>query len=1108
MAMPERPARQPLRASLALIAGIGLSLLPLWSEASWLLAGPWLAQPLYALGVAWWLGSRPAGEEAGRWLPDAIALAMLWGMAGALAWFAMAWPLPMLMRSGSLAAALGTSAATGIALIVLWRYWPVFARAERTGGGLADFYETAADEGDVATGAGLLIALAIAAILAMVLCAAWDGIATPLLRYALLAVQAALAPLLHATIHKLGSEPPRSRYEYTEPAAVANAPAIRPRPAPAPVLPSFDDIGDPNLRVYAAARAGRADEAIAALRRGADPQRLPDQDERDQRSLPVLASVIPDVTLLRELIARGVDLNRQHAGLTPLLAATRDSWHGRIEVVTTLLSNGADPRIADAEGNTPLHHAARSSDADVAARLLDAHALLDALNVEGFSPLGVACEAGNWRLARFLLDHGARPEPDRGQPALLAAAAGEDDAAGVQLLLKHKARVDARGDHQATALMIACAANDPDIVEALLEAGAEVDAQDVEGLTALMHAAHCGSEAALKKLAARKPDPARMDNQGRNALAIACASQAAEPSLVRELIAMGADPQQQSHDGRKAIDHALAAGRWRLVVELDPDYPLPESVAEDLAAGPVERSPEQLLRDALAARRFEQAEAALRLGDALALTTSQLREFSLEADLDVFDWLLLHGADPEIRERGSDSLVFALLDRGGSGTGALQRLLDRAVSPAGAGGLARYLHACMLSEASARSREQLALNLVERGADPFVASAGTPPLHFAIRLGWLRLAERLLTMGIAPDARDARGITALQLACTLGRETAVRLLVRAGASPDARTPTGETALGIALAAERSDLVAWLDWRGWRLPLRPLHPTDLPVAAMVGDAGAVRRLLDLGMPIDTIDAQGCTALLRAAGGGQLVVVGMLLQRGADTGIASSTGATALSAAVSMRHPQIVEMLLAQGADVNRPLPGGVTPLMLAAALGLPEMVSRLLSQGADLKLRDERGLGALHCACSYAFSAQDRQRALALVDDLLLAGAEAEEPTHNGQTPLLLLLGASHEPGAASNEDVILAALESLLNEGISLETRDQRGFTAMHLAAMHGLGRVAQRLIAAEADRRPHDTLGRTPYDLALQHGFADVAAEFEPLRSSAPPLARLARKE
>jgi ankyrin repeat protein len=1102
MALPERPARHPLRAALALVSGIALALIPVFGKSGWLLIGPWLAQPLFALATAWWFGSRPAKELASRWLPDAVALALLWGSAWLLAWLVLALPLPMLLQTGTLNAALGTSAAIGLTLIVLWRYGPVFAQAERSGGGLADFQKAAGRIDETATARSLLIALAIGCIVTTTLCAGWGGIVGPTLRSALLIAQALVAPWLHAAIHRLGREAPRAGKIKTTPPVIV----------PAPARFDFDNIGDLDLRAYAAARAGRADEALVALALGADPQRLPDADEKDQRSLPVLAAVISDLSLLRELISRGVDLNCMHAGLTPLLAATRDSWHGRAEAVTMLLANGADARVTDADGNTPLHHAARSSDPAVAARLLDANALVDALNAEDISPLGVACAVGNWRLARFLLDHGARCEPvdgeRSGRPALLAAAAGEDDSAGAQLLLKHKAKVDARGPGEVTALMLACAADNPEIVDALLDAGAAVNAQDIEGATALMHAARAGSEAVLPRLAKARPDTSLVDSDGRNALAIACASDAAEPSLIRALIGMGADPQQASHDGRRAVDHALAAGRWRLVAELDPKHELPESVAEDLAESPHDRSTAELLRDALAARRFDRALPLLQLGDAIALVTSLLPQFALEADLDVFDWLLANGADPEARARGEDCLFFALLARGGAATGALQRLLDRAVSPAGAGGLARYLHACAQGEASSRTQEQLALALLERGADPFDASPeGDIALHLAIQLGWLRFAKRLLAIGCAPDARDARGFTALQIACTLGREAAVRMLVRAGASPELRTPTGETALGIALAANRGDLAMWLDWRGWRLPLRALQPTDLPAAAMVGDAGAVQRLLDLGLPIDAVDSQGCTALLRAAGGGQLSVVEILLQRGADAGRAAATGATALSAAVSMRHPQIVELLLAHGAQVDQPLSSGVTPLMLAAALGLPEMVARLLAHRADLQRRDERGLNALHCAANYAFQARERQRVLALLDTLLLSGADADAVSKNGQTPLMLLLGAGVEPGTPCDEGLVLEAMEYLLNEGVSLEARDHRGFTPIHLAALHGLARVVKRLIAAGAERRPHDALGRTPYDLALSRGYVDIAAEFEPLRSGTPAIARFLRE-
>ncbi|KAG1248446.1 hypothetical protein G6F68_013788 [Rhizopus microsporus] len=165
--------------------------------------------------------------------------------------------------------------------------------------------------------------------------------------------------------------------------------------------------------------------------------------------------------------------------------------------------------------------------------------------------------------------------------------------------------------------------------------------------------------------------------------------------------------------------------------------------------------------------------------------------------------------------------------------------------------------------------------------------------------------------------------------------------------------------------------------------------------MAGDVDAVRRLIDLGFAVAAVDAQGCTALLRAAGGGHLAVTDLLLARGADPQHAAASGATPLSAAVSMRQVNIVSALLDAGAKLEHRLPGGVTVLMLASALGLPDIVARLLTAGADVHAGDAQQLGPLHCAALYGFSARDRSRLLALLDTLLLAGAEPDQAAAAG-----------------------------------------------------------------------------------------------------------------
>ena len=145
---------------------------------------------------------------------------------------------------------------------------------------------------------------------------------------------------------------------------------------------------------------------------------------------------------------------------------------------------------------------------------------------EGVTPLGIACVAGNWRLAKFLLERGAKPEPQNGLPVLLAAAATEeDDPVGVQLLLKHKAKADTRDSQGRSALHEAALAGHADIIAALLHAGADVQARDVLERTPWLEAARGGHLAASEALAEAGSLVTAVDGEGRNALMLACTAE-------------------------------------------------------------------------------------------------------------------------------------------------------------------------------------------------------------------------------------------------------------------------------------------------------------------------------------------------------------------------------------------------------------------------------------------------------------------------------------------------------------------------------------------------------------------------------------------------------
>ncbi len=1072
-----------------------------------------LALPLQLAGAAWTLGYRAESSllqlvQRRLWPVAALLL-----MAGGLITLLLAWPVATLLTAASLSASLLASAAVALGGLVLWRCWPAVvlplidpAVGRRRPGPLVALgagrrlahADPSAGRGLLATVLLLLLLLGTIGLglgddrlpgsLRLVLYPLWSLLLAPFLSFALVAL---VEPARLAAVRTPSNPLPTA-------SAAAEAELLLPAGL------------DPTLRLYAVARTGRIELALAELESGAQPHALPDPGQRDQRTLAMLASVLGDLRLLRALIVRGVDLNRRHAGLTPLLAATRDSLHGRPEAVMTLLANGADARATDAEGRTPLHFAALLADPEIAALLLDANAEIDACNRDGYSALGVACTAGNWRMARFLLDRKAKPEPVGGQPALLAAASGEDDPAGVQLLLKHKASVNARGRLGRSALMNACLASNPQIVAALLAGGADVDARDDHAVSPLLEAARAGATTVLRRLAAAAPDASHCDHSGRSPLALACQSAVASAETIEILLHLGVDPAHPADDGRRAIDVAIVGGRWPLVAALDPSYVLPSSYAEGEpttesgAAADDPRPWRDQLHGALLDNDVVAVDRLLR-GAIDAAVCAELFD-SLERRLTATLRRRLAAAiDPNGREADGIDRFWRCLER--ADADGIDLLLERGATVGGRGGLARLLQACLRSDERGPANEQRARTLLASGADPFGDAAGDLPITLTVRLGWLQLLGDLLGAGADPQVLDGRGENALMIATTRRCAAALPTLLLHGAQPDRSVADGRTARGTALAQGSSDVIDWLDWSGWRLPGRPLRPSDLVSAAALGDRGAVRKLLALGLPVDGLDGQGATALLRASGSGHAEVAADLLACGADPARAATSGATCLSAAVSRRQLGVIAVLLAHGVTADQPLPGAITPLMVAAALGFPDICRVLLDAGASATASDGRGGTVLHALAQFGFTSRERSRVMTSWDLLLDAGASADARNADGLSPLLLLLGSRMEPGANPDEECLAAQVDRLLRAEVALDTQDGRGFSPLHLAALHGQIRVARRLLQSGANREARDTLNRRPQDIALMRGFVDIARELEPLGGGGTPsMARFLR--
>lgn len=82
---------------------------------------------------------------------------------------------------------------------------------------------------------------------------------------------------------------------------------------------------------------------------------------------------------------------------------------------------------------------------------------------------------------------------------------------------------------------------------------------------------------------------------------------------------------------------------------------------------------------------------------------------------------------------------------------------------------------------------------------------GSTPLHYAVALGYLDIAELLLRHGADPNTAGKRGATALHVAAIYCRIDAVDFLLNRGANPNARDAIGKTPLH-AVAATLLSLV--------------------------------------------------------------------------------------------------------------------------------------------------------------------------------------------------------------------------------------------------------------------------------------------------------------
>ena len=226
------------------------------------------------------------------------------------------------------------------------------------------------------------------------------------------------------------------------------------------------------------------------------------------------------------------------------------------------------------------------------------------------------------------------------------------------------------------------------------------------------------------------------------------------------------------------------------------------------------------------------------------------------------------------------------------------------------------------------------------------------------------------------------------------------------------------------------------------------------------------LLDQGASVDARDRLGARPLSHAAKSGHLQMIDLLLARGAPIDARNLAGGTALYFAAEGSHILIAQRLIECGADVKLTGRSGISPIAAAAYAGNDVIVEALLARGADERAPDETGKPPIIYAAASA--------RLDIVKRLLARNIDVNARYSNDLT--LLMWASGPDEKAPESQAVKIASY--LLDAGAHIDDRDDRGRTALMIAAEGGHEEIAELLMARGADASLKDKAGKRAADL------------------------------
>eukprot|EP00940_MAST-03C_sp_MAST-3C-sp2_P003576 g3576.t1 len=279
------------------------------------------------------------------------------------------------------------------------------------------------------------------------------------------------------------------------------------------------------------------------------------------------AAQVGHVQIVASLLKNGADVDRRtYDGYTALFVAANC---GHIEVVRRLLKAGAEASSV-CNGCPTLFAAAQNGCVEVVRLLTKAGARVSATDAQGYSALHIACVRGHIEIVSHLIECRADVNGHTADGSTALSIASQQGFAHiVSLLLRANASVNCAAKKSiAHPLHEAISKNHSNVVKLLIDAGADVNKACSSGKTPLLIAVTHGHRDIAEELIKSGADPNKISHSPNLLSPLHIAVKGGDTKTVDLLLRHGASPRHKTRKGWTPLHLAVKQGHQDIVHSL------------------------------------------------------------------------------------------------------------------------------------------------------------------------------------------------------------------------------------------------------------------------------------------------------------------------------------------------------------------------------------------------------------------------------------------------------------------------------------------------------------------------------------------------------------